>query len=219
MTRRWNVVLTSTVVLLALLLACVAVLANGNARPQEAAAATAAAGQSQAGGGRGTSAGPPVSTARFTLEFVNAEIIDVLQALATQSGANIAASGSVRGTTTLRLRDVTLEQALNIVTRLNGLDYAWVDAAYVVGTPEEVNAMRVADLRTSVVALQHIQPSYARDILGSGASHGWKLLRPGTKDVFEINKEYAFKEKIEIFLFNHSFSPIVGGAHVELEVD
>ena len=39
MMRRWNVTLISTVVLLALLLACVAALANGNARPQAEAAA------------------------------------------------------------------------------------------------------------------------------------------------------------------------------------
>jgi len=50
----------------------------------------------------------------------------VFQALATQSGVNVAVSGSVKGKTTLRLRNVTLEQAMNIVTRLNGLDYAWV---------------------------------------------------------------------------------------------
>ncbi|MDO8551262.1 MAG: hypothetical protein Q7S03_01090 [bacterium] len=60
---------------------------------------------------------------------------------------------------------------------------------------------------------------YNLDILGSGASTGWKLLRPTTKDVFEVNTTYAFKEKIEIYLWNHSFETIKAGAHVELEVD
>jgi len=209
MTRRWNVALTGTVVLLVLLLACVAVLANGHSQPQAEAAATAAAGQSQAGGGRGTSAGPPVSTARFTLEFVNAEIIDVLQALATQSGVNIAASGSVRGTTTLRLRDVTLEQALNIVTRLNGLDYAWVDAAYVVGTPEEVNAMRVADLRTSVVALQHIQPDYARDILARMTPEVTVSTQEGVSSILLLGTE-ASLAKAERALAEIDVPPVPG---------
>ena len=209
MIRRWNVAFTGTAVLLILLLACVAALANGHARTQAEAAATAAAGQSQAGGARGTSAGPPVSTARFTLEFVNAEIIDVLQALATQSGVNIAASGSVTGTTTLRLRDVTLEQALNIVTRLNGLDYAWVDAAYVVGTPEEVNAMRVADLRTSVVALQHIQPAYARDILARMTPEVTVSTQEGVSSILLLGTE-ASLAKAERALAEIDVPPVPG---------
>jgi type II secretion system protein D len=167
--------LTVSITLLsALLLAAGIALANGTARVgAPPAAAGAAAGDAAAGDAAtryqaaalDTGAGPPVSTARFTLEFVDAELVDVFQALATQSGVNIAVSGSVKGKTTLRLRNVTLVQAMNIVTKLNGLDYAWVDAAYVVGTPEEVQAMRVSELRTAVVVLQHIQPEYAQEVL------------------------------------------------------
>jgi len=155
---------TSIILFSVLLLATSAALANGKARAgAKAEAATAR------GGGQGAAfqagAGPPASTARFTLEFVEADLVDVFQALATQSGVNIAVSGSVKGKTTLRLRNVTLPQAMNIVTKLNGLDYAWVEAAYVVGTPEEVRAMRVSELRSSVVVLQHIQPEYAQEVL------------------------------------------------------
>jgi type II secretion system protein D len=158
------------VIILALLLGASIVLADGVARP-DAEAAGAARGAAAPGAygspaaAAGAAAGAPVSTGRFTLEFVDADLVDVFQALATQSGVNIAVSGSVQGKTTLRLRNVTLEQAMNIVTKLNGYDYAWVQAAYVVGTPEEVRAMRVADLRTSVVVLQHIRPEYAQEVL------------------------------------------------------
>jgi general secretion pathway protein D len=163
MTRSRCVVGTAGVIILALLLAAGAVWANGAATPQ--AAAERAAGTAYMEAARGPGSGPPASTARFTLEFVDAELVDIFQALATQSGVNVAVSGSVKGKTTLRLRNVTLEQAMNIVTKLNGLDYAWVEAAYVVGTPEEVRAMRVSELRTSVVVLQHIQPEYAQQVL------------------------------------------------------
>ncbi len=158
-----------SIILFSLLLAAaMPLLANGTAR---AGAAAAAPGAERGEGGRGarqlagTALGPPVSTARFSLEFVDAELVDVFQALATQSGVNIALSGSVKGKTTLRLRNVTLPQAMNIITRLNGLDYAWVEAAYVVGTPEEVRAMKVSELRSSVVVLQHIPPEYAQEVL------------------------------------------------------
>ena len=103
------------------------------------------------------------ATGRFTLAFVDADVVDVFQALAAQSGVNIATGGSVTGKVTLHLRGVELQQALNIVTKLNGLDYAWVDGAYVIGTPEEVRSMKVADLRTSVVVLRYIQPTYAQE--------------------------------------------------------
>jgi type II secretion system protein D len=158
------------VVILALLLGASIVLADGVARP-DAEAAAAARGAAAPGAygspaaAAGAAAGAPVSTGRFTLEFVDADLVDVFQALATQSGVNIAVSGSVQGKTTLRLRNVTLEQAMNIGTKLNGYDYAWVEAAYVVGTPEEVRSMRVADLRTSVVVLQYIRPEYAQEVL------------------------------------------------------
>ncbi len=109
---------------------------------------------------------PPVTLGKFSLEFVSAEIADVVQALAAQSGVNIVCSGSVAGKIpSLRLRNVTLEQALNIVARANGLDYAWVEAAYVVGTPEEIRSMKVVDLRSSVVVLQHIDPEYAQNAI------------------------------------------------------
>ena len=157
---------SSVAVLLVLLLMASVAMAQGKiATPEAEAARAATAGYGASGTARGPAAGAPVSTGRFTLEFVDAELVDVFQALATQSGVNVAVSGSVKGKTTLRLRNVTLEQAMNIVTRLNGLDYAWVEAAYVVGTPEEVRAMRVSELRTSVVVLQHIRPEYAQEVL------------------------------------------------------
>jgi len=172
-------------VALALALASGAALANGHARPQYSSSAPGAA---AAPAGR-AGAGAPATTARFTLEFVDAELVDVFQALATQSGVNIALSGSVKGKTTLRLRNVTLEQALNIVTKLNGLDYAWVEAAYVVGTPEEVRAMRVSELRPSVVVLQHIQPEYAQEVLSKLTPEVTVSTQPGVRSVLLLAPE------------------------------
>ena len=184
MTRRSSVIVSSLVVVLALLLGASAVLGNGNARPGAAAARSAVGGV-----GRTAAAGPPVSTGRFTLEFVDADLVDVFQALATQSGANIAVSGSVKGKTTLRLRNVTLQQAMDIVTKLNGLDYAWVDAAYVVGTPEEVRAMRVSELRTQAVVLQHARPDYAQEVLSKIAPDVTVSTQKGSRTILLLGTE------------------------------
>lgn len=185
MTRRQNVVWTSVAILLAVLLAASLALANGQAKP--GATAAGAAGLAYTGA-RGAP-GPPATRALFTLEFVDADIVDVFQALATQSGVNIALSSSVKGKTTLRLRNVTLEQAMNIVTKLNGLDYAWVEAAYVVGTPEEVRAMRVSELRSAVVVLQHIEPEYAQEVLGKLAPDVTVSTQKGVRSVLLLAPE------------------------------
>ncbi len=187
MTRTRILTVSSLVIILALLLGASAVLANGHAK------AGAAAGRA-AIGGRTAAAGPPASTGRFTLEFVDAELVDVFQALATQSGVNIAVSGSVKGKTTLRLRNVTLEQAMNIVTRLNGLDYAWVEAAYVVGTPEEIRAMRVSELRTQAVVLQHIRPEYAQEVLSKIAPDVTVSTQKGSRTVVLLGTEASLSK-------------------------
>lgn len=180
----------SAAIVLVLLLATTAALANGAARPGATAAAAGAGGYTAGTAAvSGRAGGPPVSTGRFTLEFVDAELVDVFQALATQSGVNIAVSGSVKGKTTLRLRNVTLQQAMNLVTRLNGLDYAWVEAAYVVGTPEEVRAMRVSELRSTVVVLQHIQPSYAQEVLGQLSPEVTVSTQEGVQSVLLLGTE------------------------------
>ena len=192
MTRRRTLTGSSVAVVLVLLLVTSAAMAGAQgkvARPEAEAARAATAGYGASGTARGPAAGAPVSTGRFTLEFVDAELVDVFQALATQSGVNVAVSGSVKGKTTLRLRNVTLEQAMNIVTRLNGLDYAWVEAAYVVGTPEEVRAMRVSELRTSVVVLQHIRPEYAQEVLSKLTPDVTVSTQKGVRSVLLLGTE------------------------------
>jgi len=109
---------------------------------------------------------------RFSLDFVATDMVDVLKALSAQSGANIALSTKVSGQVTLRLTDVTVEEALVVVTKLNGLDFALLDNTYVVGTPEEVKAIVAVppppDMpQTRVVALKYMPPDDAIALLAA----------------------------------------------------
>jgi type II secretion system protein D len=195
MTRTRTLLYSSLVVLLAVLLVAGTALAQGGkvAKPAAEADRAATAGSGSSGTAR-AAAGAPVSTGRFTLEFVDAELVDVFQALATQSGVNVAVSGSVKGKTTLRLRNVTLEQAMNIVTRLNGLDYAWVDGAYVVGTPEEVRSMRVSELRSQVVVLQHVRPEYAQQVLSKLTPDVTVSTQKGVRSVLLVGTDQSLEK-------------------------
>ncbi len=85
---------------------------------------------------------PPRIT--VSLDFVNAEIGDVLKALAIQSGANIITAPDVKGTVTVSLSRLTVEESLNLITRLSGYRYEKIDNTYVVGTEESLRAFRGA---------------------------------------------------------------------------
>jgi type II secretory pathway component GspD/PulD (secretin) len=86
---------------------------------------------------------PPARTL-VSLDFVNAEIGDVLKALAIQSGANIITAPDVKGTVTVSLTRLTVEEALNLITRLSGYRYEKIDNTYVVGTEASLKAFRTA---------------------------------------------------------------------------
>lgn len=107
----------------------------------------------------------PGRSSHFSLDFVQTDIVDVVKALSLQSGQNVAVSGATKGQVTLRLTNVTLEEALNLVTRLNKLEWARVESAYVVGNPEEIQAM--AGVRTSIrsIRLARLSPKEAQDAL------------------------------------------------------
>ena len=83
----------------------------------------------------GMAAGPRT----VNLDVKNADILDVLKLLASESGQNIVATQNVKGTVTLSLHDVPLSTALDLIVRTNGLDYRKMGNIYVVGTTDDLN--------------------------------------------------------------------------------
>ena len=103
------------------------------------------------------------------IDFVDASIVDVLKALAMQSGANIVTSPDVTGKVTVTLTHVSLESALDYVAKLAG--YSWIKDGntYVVGTDKSLapfKATPVADTAriTKTVEFQNADPD---DLLAS----------------------------------------------------
>jgi len=86
-------------------------------------------------------AAPVVESRLVNVDFVNADLVDVFKILAYQSGKDIAVDGSVTGTITLKLTEVPLEQALDLVCRLNNLSYTEIGKSYVVGPKEKIAAI------------------------------------------------------------------------------
>lgn len=96
-----------------------------------------------------------------SLDFVAADINDVLKALAVQTGANIVTSADVKGSITVSLNKVTLDQALELITHISGFAYAKSGNTYLVGTKDSIAAIspppiaNVAPPATQVVVFNY----------------------------------------------------------------
>ena len=74
-----------------------------------------------------------------TCNFKNADLVDVLKLFSDQTGENIITSG-IQGNTsvTIKVKDVPLEEALNLLLKINDLDYRRMGNVIVVSTPEKL---------------------------------------------------------------------------------
>ncbi len=72
------------------------------------------------------------------LVFDDADLTQVLKALAIQAGVNIITAPDVKGNLTISMKNVTLEEALDLITATNGLRYEVVGSTIVVATPDKL---------------------------------------------------------------------------------
>ncbi len=105
-----------------------------------------------------------------TLDFVGADINDVLKALAMQTHTNIVSGNDVKGPITVSLAHVSLEEALDLITRLSGYQYAKVGRTYLVGTPAAIQALTASGTAqsppvTAVVSFTYADPASLVDAL------------------------------------------------------
>lgn len=69
-----------------------------------------------------TDTAPVYKGEKITLDFQNADIHNILRIIADVSGLNIVTSDEVKGTVTIRLKDVPWDQALDVVLESKDLD-------------------------------------------------------------------------------------------------
>jgi len=103
------------------------------------------------------------------LNFSDAEIAVVLKALADFSGSNIVVGPGVKGPITVRLKDITVTDALDIITAQCGLGYTTVNDTYVVNTWPEIikikSSQETGDTGNVVIELQYLAPAEATTAL------------------------------------------------------
>lgn len=94
---------------------------------------------------KASSAKPMVQTIgsdHVSIDFTNTDIVQILKAISMQSGANIVSSPDVKGALTISLRDVSIDDALRMVTSLAGLAYANVQNTYIVAPVDKLDAIK-----------------------------------------------------------------------------
>lgn len=97
-----------------------------------------------------------------TINFVNTDLVDVLKALATQTGSNIVAAPEVSGKpVSVSMKDVDLKTALDMVTQLNGMGYHVDKGTYVIATPARLKEMYPTSATTAVYTLTSMKPEDA----------------------------------------------------------
>ncbi len=104
------------------------------------------------------------STDDVTLDFVSADINDVLKALAMQTRSNIVSGSDVKGSITVSLAHVSLEEALDLITKLSGYQYAKIGKTYLVGSPTAIQTLTAsgsaqAPAVTGVIAFSYSDPA------------------------------------------------------------
>ena len=101
------------------------------------------------------------SASDVTLDFVGADINDVLKALSMQTHTNIVSGNDVKGPITVSLAHVSLEEALDLITKLSGYQYAKVGRTYIVGTAAAIQTLTVSGTAQSPATTAVISFSYS----------------------------------------------------------
>jgi len=137
-------------------------LASGLLAPQNAQAAPHPAAPVSAA--HAVRAAAPSAADDVTLDFVGADINDVLKALAMQTHTNIVSGTDVKGPITVSLAHVSLEEALDLITKLSGYQYAKVGRTYLVGSPAAIQTLTASGTAqtpavTTVISFSYSDPA------------------------------------------------------------
>ena len=109
-------------------------------------------------------AGRPVAAAspRVDLDLVGAGIADVFRALAELGDMNIVLDPAVSGTLTIRLHDLTVEEALKLVAYTTGVEYRVVGSSLIVtppGKPSAFDPVRVERFSLTHARVDDVMPA------------------------------------------------------------
>jgi len=110
--------------------------------------------------------GPPVTfedkmQQKVSIDYKNADVVNVLRSFAWTYGLNIVTSPDVKGKVTISLKDVTVEKTLGAILRINGLAYSIQDDIFYVSPGDT----EVVELISEVIFLKYTKAADAQNLL------------------------------------------------------
>lgn len=106
------------------------------------------------------------SRSNIQLNFDEADVVQVLKALAAQADVNIVTSPDVKGNISVALNNVSVEHALNVVTALAGLRYQKMDNTIIVAPADKLASIvqnaRSASAQVGMITETRIVPLFSR---------------------------------------------------------
>ena len=137
----------------------------------------------------------------LSLDFKDAEITTVLQALSKAYGLNVVAGKDVKGKVTVSFRDISLEQALDSVLTVNGYSYK-----------RSNNIIRVfpakGDMVTVVLSLQYASAYSVKDMLSNMLSGEGSMEVNRETNALIITDASARVKKIKELLIKIDIPPV-----------
>ena len=101
----------------------------------------------------------------FSINFKDADLVDVIRLLSEQHGLNLVLGEEVTGKITLRLKEVPLEKALDLILKANG--YTWfIDDNILLVKAVEGDIKHSAELETRIFQLYFLDASMIVTALG-----------------------------------------------------
>lgn len=111
-------------------------------------------------------ADPSVASDRVTLDFKEADILNVLKILSYKAGINIVTTPDVVGNVTVRLVDVPWETALDVILKTYGYGYQRQGNIILVGKLESISKLQAEEvLQTEIINLKFLDAQDAEKII------------------------------------------------------
>ncbi|HSV31420.1 MAG TPA: hypothetical protein VLH40_05280 [Atribacteraceae bacterium] len=130
----------------------------------------------------------PVQEPRYSFDFRDAEVRDVLLALAKAAGVNIVIDDTVTGTLTLSFEELTFDQALGYILTVRGLGMVQLADNIIVAERQWLEE-KFGLLESRRFALKYIDPAAARQSLLLFFQPDRVIADPATRSIFVKGRE------------------------------
>jgi len=131
------------------------------------------------------------------MNFKGADIRDVLTAIAEVAEVNLVSDSSVTGSITIHLREISFNEALNLITQTTGLAYKWDGNTVVVATPGRIEEV-YKEMELEILNFDSKDLNRAKEVLNSVYPElNIQIIKENTQ-LLLVGKEETIEEAVQL---------------------